>query len=154
MRPGLHGHYHPPRRLGRRQRRWVNGISLWLALSGLGWLFARYLLPGSQPLPDLPPPSGILWLRPRCAAAVGLLVIFGMLINGHIRQGLRARLNRSTGLTLVGLCAALTLTGYGLYYVASDAWRAWLSPLHWALGLGSVVLFVLHRAIGRQLVAA
>jgi hypothetical protein len=51
---------------------------------------------------------------------------------------------------MIGTLAFLTLTGYGLYYVAGEASRPVWSVLHWVAGLAVAVLFVLHIVIGRK----
>ena len=50
---------------------------------------------------------------------------------------------------LFGVLAWLGLTGCALYYIGSDAWRSWVSILHWAVGLGALVVFLLHRREAR-----
>ena len=46
---------------------------------------------------------------------------------------------------MFGVTAWLALTGVALYYIGSDAWRDWVSILHWAVGLAALVAFLLHR---------
>ena len=38
----------------------------------------------------------------------------------------------------------LTVTGYGLYYVAGESVRAWISIVHWAVGLAVPLLLAAH----------
>ena len=44
----------------------------------------------------------------------------------------------------------LALTGYALYYFASDSNENWLPILHWGTGISMPLLLVLHIRMGRK----
>jgi hypothetical protein len=72
------------------------------------------------------------------------LVLFGSLLTTHMRRAWAVRRGRASGGTLAGLFVLLTATGYGLYYVASDSLRAWISVVHWVVGLAIPLLLAAH----------
>lgn len=139
-------------RLSPRHRRWLYFFASLLWLSGLGWLIAHYALRSADPLAGAHP-SEPWWLRVHGSAVIGFLVAFGALLPGHIRRGWRQGLNRGTGLAMIILAAVLTLSGYGLYYLVGDAWRAWTSVMHWTIGLLSGSVLTLHVLLGKRRVA-
>ena len=126
---------------------WVYGSGGMLALSGIGWLICHYLLRAPGPGPQ---PLEVWWLRLHGAALLAFLVVLGTLLPAHVIYGWRHRLNLGTGIPLLVVVAALTLTGYGLYSPVADDWRAWTSIVHWAVGLGATALLGLHAIRGKQ----
>ena len=84
------------------------------------------------------------------AAAMAILVLVGMLLNGHVRFAWRARRNRGNGSFFLGAFGLLTVTGYGLYYAGSENLRAWTSWIHLAVGLTLPALLVLHIWLGKR----
>jgi hypothetical protein len=51
---------------------------------------------------------------------------------------------------MIATLSFLTLTGYGLYYVAGESDRPVWSLLHWSVGFAVAVLFVVHVLVGRR----
>src|SRR5476651_574254 len=100
-----------------------------LFLTGVVWL----LLPGgSDPaLPSARAAWSPLCLKLHGAAAMAALVIWGWLFPVHIAPGLKAGRNLASGLVMLGAVFILVLTGYGLYYLGDDTWRAMTSLIHW-----------------------
>ncbi len=128
---------------------------LWV--SGAGWLVSHYLFPHRSEFGDLPNPWEPVWMRLHGAAVMMFLVAFGALLPGHIMRGLRRRTNSATGtlaLTtgtlMLTMIAALTLTGYGLYYAGDESLRSWTGIVHWAVGLAAAAGLVAHAAVGRR----
>ena len=143
----------PPHR-NRLSRRHRNGLYLaggLLLISGVGWLLAHDVLRGEALVAlGAPHPSEAWWMRVHGAALLGFLLAFGALLNGHILHGWRQGHSRRTGLALCLIAALLTVTGYGLYYVASDALRPWISLFHWSIGLASGAVLFWHVAAARS----
>jgi hypothetical protein len=139
-------------RLSPRHRSWLYFFAALLWLSGLGWLIAHYALRSADAFTGAHA-SEPWWLRAHGAAVIGFLVAFGALLPGHIRRGWRQSVNRGTGVAMIILAAVLTLSGYGLYYLVGDAWRAWTSVIHWTIGLLSGGVLALHVLLGKRLVA-
>ena len=150
----MQGH-RAPMRLSSRHERWIYVAAGALLLSGAGWLVGHYLLAGSSlgaafEFDGVPHRSELWWLRLHGAAAMGFLVTFGALLPGHVVQGWRQRQNRSSGVFMLSVVLALVLTGYGLYYLGSEATRPWISAAHWALGLVAAAALVLHVLLGKR----
>jgi hypothetical protein len=115
-----------------------------LLVTGAGWLVCHYLLsPAGEPAP-LPHPLEGLWLELHGAAGMLALVVFGSLFTAHMTKAWALGRGRASGGTLAGLFVLLAATGYGLYYVADDDARSWISVIHWVVGLGTPILLVAH----------
>jgi len=84
------------------------------------------------------------------AAAMAALFFVGSLLHMHVRRALRAGRNTLTGWAMIATLSGLTLTGYGLYYVAGESDRPLWSLLHWSVGFVVAVLFVAHVLVGRR----
>ena len=121
-----------------RQLLYLSGTAL--LVSGAAWLAVRYLpgLPMSEALAPLA-------MKIHGAAAMAILVVIGMLIPAHVVQRWPAAENLSSGIALLAGAAALTATGWGLYYAGDEALRRGLSGAHWAAGVASVPLLLMHR---------
>lgn len=70
-------------------------------------------------------------------------------MNSHIRRALKAGRNLVSGWIMLVTMTLLTLTGFGLYYLAGESDRPVWSRIHWSVGLGLVVLIVIHVLVGR-----
>jgi uncharacterized protein (DUF983 family) len=52
---------------------------------------------------------------------------------------------------LTAVLALLIVTGYLLYYAASETIRPWTSIVHWVIGFVLLPLFLLHYRQGRRI---
>ena len=136
--------------LSPRHERWVVGISLALLLSGLLWLLFHYCFTVAGEFGDTRHPLEVWWLRLHGAAAMGFLVVLGSVLPVHVRRAWTLRKNFRTGLVVLGVIAALVVTGYALYYAGSEDLRPWISGLHWAIGLVGATALVAHVYVGRR----
>ena len=157
MRHIKHSLHHPaPRsqinrfRLERWHRFWVYGISGSLVLTGLVWLLAHHLLRTAGEFGETINPIEPWSMKLHGAAAMAALFFIGSLLNSHIRRANNAHRNRSSGWTMVALLALLTISGYALYYVASESSRPVWSMGHWLLGLTLPASLILHIFLGRR----
>ena len=79
------------------------------------------------------------------------MFVLGVLAAAHIPQGWRLshrrrwEAQRSSGLLLCGIGAALVLSGYALYYFAPESLRPALGWAHAFLGLAMAVFIATHR---------
>jgi hypothetical protein len=144
-----YGQAHPrlQQRLSRQHELWVYATGSALALTGIGWLICHFLLRAPGPGPH---PMEVWWLRLHGASLIGFLVVLGTLLPVHAVYGWRHRMNRGTGVVMLAVAGVLTLSGYGLYYLVDDQWRARTSLLHWIVGLLGVALLALHVVRGRR----
>jgi len=148
-----HGPARIQQRLSRRHERLLYLTGSLLLVSGLGWLAGHYFMRGPALLGGAPHPSEAWWMRLHGAAFIGLLVVFGALLPGHVVQNWRQRMNRFSGLTMVILIVLLALSGYGLYYLVDERLRAVTSTLHWLLGLTASIALPTHVMLGKRMAA-
>lgn len=139
-----------PMRLSQRHERWLYFTAAALFLSGLGWLIAHYFLAGPAEFGERHHASEPWWMRVHGAAVMAFLISLGSLFPGHIVRAWQARKNRRTGLLLIAIMTVLIVTGYGLYYIADEAARPWLSIVHWVGGLTVAAGLLLHVVQGRK----
>jgi cation transport ATPase len=132
--------------LKRSQRYFLYAVLALLFLSGVAWAYWNYLRS-----PEDFETSAKTWaIKIHGAAAMAILVLIGMLLNGHVRFAWRARRNRANGSMFLGAFAILTITGYGLYYAGGERLRASTSWIHLAVGLAFPVLLLIHILLGKR----
>jgi len=131
-------------------RRSVYATGIVLLLSGAAWLVLHYFLRPVSEFGESVHPLEPWAMKLHGAAAMATLFFVGSLLHLHVRRALRAGRNVLTGWALIAVLAFLTLTGYGLYYVAGEGDRPVWSLLHWSVGCAVAVLFVVHVLVGRR----
>lgn len=139
-----------PVRLGRWHERWLYTVAAILFASGIGWLIAHFGFAEHGNFGDLPNPTEPWWLRVHGASMMGFLVTLGSLFPGHIARAWRMRRNHRSGLLMLACTALLILTGYGLYYGGDEEARAWISVLHWGVGLAVAGVLTAHVVLGKS----
>ena len=133
------------------QRHTLYASSALLLVTGVIWLAVHYSL-GSGSGPDaLPHPLEAWAMRLHGLAAYGGLFALGVIAAAHVPQGWRLSARqrwshqRSSGVMLCSLSAAMALTGYLLYYFASESIRPALGWAHTSIGFVSALLLLRHR---------
>ncbi len=126
--------------------------ALWL--SGGWWLLLHYYMAVDGDFGPRPH-----WLEPWALRLHGLSVLIaltalGGLVPVHMKLAWERGRNRTGGLVMLTVCVWLALTGYALWYFASEENQAWLPVLHWGCGLGFPLILALHVPLGRRRVAA
>lgn len=131
-------------------RRWVYAAGTACTMSGLLWLVFHHFVrhegdfgPESHPLEHV-------WLTLHGGAAIAMGWVFGLIWLAHVRRGLHRGRNRSSGLTMVVLLVILGLSGWGLYYLGDEDWRALASSAHWVVGLVASLWLPFHIWRGRR----
>lgn len=134
-------------RLRPLNRRLLYGVLALLFCSGTAWAYWNNFVssPG-----DLEMTAKTWAMKIHGAAAMAILVLFGMLLNAHVRLAWRARRNRGSGSLFLAAFALLTVTGYALYYTGDERLRAWTSWIHLAIGLALPLLLILHILLGKR----
>jgi hypothetical protein len=144
---------HPATHHAHRLLRWqrlalyLTGASL--LLTGAAWLAVHYSVGAGAG--ELPHPLEVWSLRLHGLLAFGGVFLLGALAAGHIPQGWRLSHRRrwegqrSTGVMLCVIAAVLTLSGYALFYFASETVRPALGWAHAAVGVTMAVLIASHR---------
>lgn len=144
----------PQRHVNVRLERWhrhcIYGIAAWLTATGLLWLLAHYLLRAAGEFGESVHPLEPWSMKLHGAGAMVALFFLGSLMNSHMRRALKAGRNPASGWSMVALLSALILSGYALYYIASEQSRPIWSAAHWIVGLALPLLFILHIALGRR----
>lgn len=141
--------HHINLRLERWHRRCIYASCLALLLSGAAWLVARYFLRPVGQFGESMHPLEPWAMKAHGAAMMAMLFFLGSLMNSHIRRALKAKRNLASGWSMIGAMMLLTVTGFGLYYLAGESNRMVWSSIHWAVGLGLAVLVIAHVGIGR-----
>jgi hypothetical protein len=134
-------------RLGRWYQAVVYGVLLVLFLSGVAWAGFQYLV-GTGPASFQ---SAKSWsLKVHGAASMATLLVVGSLLTAHVRFAWRANRNRLNGAFFIATLTFLTATGYGLYYLGDERWRAFASWSHLAVGVLLPFLVLTHVVSGRR----
>lgn len=157
MRHQKHNLHHPssaPRpsnlRLERWQRRAIYTVCAWLTLTGALWLLAHFFMRPAGEFGESIHPLEPWSMKLHGAGAMLALFFVGGLMNSHIRRAIKTRRNQRTGWLMIVVLLALTISGYGLYYIAGEYDRPVWSELHWILGLILPVLLSVHIVCGRK----
>lgn len=137
-------------RLERWHRRGIYATGAVLLASGVAWLVLRYTMRPIGEFGETVHPLEPWSMKLHGAAAMAALFLVGALVHVHIRRALKAGCNVVTGWAMIATMLLLTVTGYGLYYLADESGRPVWSALHWAVGLAAVVLSVVHVLAGRR----
>ncbi len=138
---------HHAHRLVRWQRLALYSTGALLLATGSAWLLLHYSLGAG----GLPHPLEAWSLRLHGLAAFAGLFVLGVLAAAHIPQGWRLSQRRrwaeqrGSGMLLCVVGAVLALTGYLLYYFASEAVRPVLGWAHAFVGVTMGVLIASHR---------
>lgn len=136
-------------RLERWHRRCIYASCLLLLLSGAAWLAARYFLRPVGQFGETIHPIEPWAMKVHGGATMLMLFFLGSLMNSHIRRALRAGRNLVSGWMMLVTMMLLTLTGFGLYYLAGESVRPLWSRIHWIIGFGLAVLIIVHVLVGR-----
>jgi len=145
---GRHGH-HAAHRLVRWQRIALYASGTLLLVTGTVWLAVHYSVGAGAG--EVPHPLEAWSLRLHGLAAFAGLFMLGALAAAHIPQGWRLSQRRrwagqrSSGVMLCVIGGLLALSGYLLFYFASEAVRPALGWAHAAIGLTMAALIASHR---------
>lgn len=140
----------PTLRLSRNHRRFAYATIAGVWLSGVLWLVYHYGLQREGSFGPEAHPLEAWWLRLHGLAAFATLFAFGLLWGVHIRAGLAFARRRLSGLLLLVLLVALSLSGYLLYYASDETLRDVVRVVHWVLGLVLLLPFVVHVVRARR----
>ncbi len=143
-------------RLPAWQRIGVYASGALLMSTGAVWLAVHYSIGSGAG--ELPHPLEIWCLRLHGLLAFASLFMFGALAGAHIPRGWRLSMRRGptgeyqggfhqrqSGVMLCVTAALLVLTGYVLYYFASESLRPSIGWAHAAIGVLLAILVAGHR---------
>lgn len=143
----------PPRRpmnLPRWQELAVYVSAAVLLLTGVAWLILDTWVRTEGEFGPEQAPAEHWMLIAHAVGAYAFLVALGTILPVHIPLGWRQRRNQVSGVSVLTLCAILSLTALGLYYVGEDIARSWASLVHWVVGLAAVPILLIHVMRGRR----
>lgn len=134
-----------------RWQAWSLHVAFGLLLaSGVLWLVFHYGVTVQTEFGPRPHWLEYQWLRLHGLAAMLALAVFGSLMPVHIRKAWELRRNRASGLAVTLVFVVLTISGYLLYYFATEQSRVWIGTLHWGLGLAGVPALGWHMLERRR----
>lgn len=137
-------------RMERWHRRALYTALIVLTASGMFWLTGHYFLRSTGEFGPAIHPVEPWSMRLHGAAALATTFFVGSVMNSHIRRAWRAARNLTAGCSLIAVLTLLTLTGYCLWYVASETSRGTWSTIHWVLGLAFPISLIWHIIRGRR----
>lgn len=150
----LHHPSSPRRPVDLRPERWqrhcVYGVSTWLVATGVLWLLVHYLIRPVGEFGESVHPLEPWSMKLHGAGAMFALFVIGSLSTTHFQRVLKARRNLYSGWSMISGLAALTVSGYGLYYFATEQSRLVWSAAHWIMGLVFPLLLIVHIALAEH----
>jgi hypothetical protein len=90
-------------------------------------------------------------LKAHGAAAMVSLIVLGTLLIVHVKRGWQSKLNRGSGTGLLSVFGVLIVSGYALYYVGEERFRALASNIHLWVGLALPAVLIAHIVLGHRL---
>lgn len=146
----MYKHLPLPIRFPKPHKRALYGVFALLWLSGALWLGFHYFLQVPGEFGVSANPLEVWWLRLHGLTGFMMLVAIGSVLPIHTRRAWHLHKNRGSGSAMHAALLWLSLTGYALYYFASDANEAWLPLLHWVVGLVLPLQLIWHIRCGRK----
>lgn len=143
-------HRHVNLRIERWHRLCIYAICGWLFATGVLWLVAHYFLHVSGEFGAGVHPLEPWSMKLHGAGAMVILFFLGSLMNGHIRRAIKSGRNVVSGWSMIALCLSLIVSGYALYYLASEETHRIWSAVHWVVGLAFPLLIIVHIVLGRR----
>jgi hypothetical protein len=137
-----------PLRLNPRFRWSLYTVFAFMFVTGVAWLGADQLKGAAGE--DFWQATAAWLLMLHGGAAMVTLLLLGALMPLHANRAWRSKKNRATGAGMVTFNIALIATSFGLYYIAGDSVRPWMSSIHIAAGCGLPVFLLVHIANGRR----
>jgi hypothetical protein len=134
--------------------RWTFGISaLGAAVTGLAYFWMKNLVVSDDPFAVVNHPWQSAMLAAHVVFAPVLVLMFGMLLNGHVIKKLGAKNapNRRSGLVSFGTFFVMTGSGYLLQVVTADAWLRALVAAHVVSGVTFSIVYAAHLIISVRL---
>lgn len=131
-------------------RRWVYAAGATCLFTGVLWLLFHYFVRHEGEFGPEVHPLEHVWLTLHGGAAILVAWVLGLIWLAHVRRGWHGRRNRASGVTMACILVVLAASGWGLYYLGDEAWRATVSVSHWVLGLTGGVWLPIHIWRGRR----
>lgn len=134
--------------------RWTFGISaLGVAVTGLAYFWMKNFVVSDDPFAVVNHPWQGAMLAAHVVLAPALVLMFGILLSGHVLKKLGAKNvpNRRSGLVSFGTFFVMTVSGYLLQVVTSHAWLSALVAAHVVSGVTFSIVYAAHLIISVRL---
>ncbi|WP_230405287.1 DUF4405 domain-containing protein [Undibacterium rugosum] len=141
----------PRYRLENWHRRSLYVLFAGLTVSGLIWLTAHFFLRTVGEFGESIHPAEHWSMQVHGALIIPLVFLVGSMLFQHMRRAHLGRHNHYSGWTMLLFLCWLQISGYGLYYFASEQLRPVWSVLHWIPGLLLPGILYVHIRLGRRL---
>jgi hypothetical protein len=146
----MNRHAPVPIRFTAPHKKFLYSVFSLLWLSGALWLVFHYFMRVPGEFGITPHPAEIWCLRLHGLMVFAVLVALGSVLSNHARRAWQLNKNRYSGLLMKVLLLWLAITGYALYYFASEGNENWLPVLHWGAGISVPLMLVSHIRMGRK----
>jgi hypothetical protein len=132
---------------------WVFGV-LWA--SGCLWLVLDQYFTRAGQFGPMPHPWEPAVLLLHGVAAIVATYLFGWITARHVLRWWPARRRRLSGATLAAFLAALSVSGFALFFLTDDRWQRGAAVSHDVLGVAVTVFAIQHWffASGRDMRSA
>lgn len=144
---------HDGMRMPTWMRRWVFVSGAACLLTGVLWLLFHHFVRHEGAFGPEAHPLEHTWLTLHGGAAIFMTWVFGLIWLPHVRRGWQRKRNLVSGATMASSIIVLAASGWGLYYLGDELWRAVVSALHWSIGLAGGAWLPIHIWRGRRSVA-
>jgi hypothetical protein len=124
-----------------------------IAATGFAFLVMKYLMVNDDPFAVVNHPWQPAMLHLHVLASPPLILMFGILLNGHILRQLRVRkvANRGSGIASLVTFALMVASGYLLQVVSAEMALTALVVVHVASGTVFVLTYAAHLVISVRL---
>jgi hypothetical protein len=146
----MNRHAPVPIRFTAPHKKFLYSVFSLLWLSGALWLVFHYFMRVPGEFGITPHPAEIWCLRLHGLMVFAVLVALGSVLSNHARRAWQLNKNRYSGVLMKVLLLWLAISGYALYYFASEGNENWLPVLHWGAGISVPLMLVSHIRMGRK----
>ena len=141
----------------KRWERWsFNGLNILVAITGLAYLYMKYVLPSDDPFAVVNHPWQSSMLSLHVVVAPFVILLFGIVLRSHIIKKLisNSRPDRRTGWISLISFSTMAFSGYLLQVATSFAWLNALVVFHIATSIVFIIGYGAHLVIGWRLLWA
>lgn len=141
----------------KRWERWsFNGLNIVVAITGLAYLYMKYVLPSDDPFAVVNHPWQSSMLSLHVVVAPFVILLFGIVLRSHIIKKLisNSRPDRRTGWISLISFSTMAFSGYLLQVATSFAWLNALVVFHIATSIVFIIGYGAHLVIGWRLLWA
>jgi hypothetical protein len=121
--------------------------ALWA--SGCLWLLLHYFVATEGEFGVIRHPWEGPLLFGHGVLAIASAYLFGWIIARHATESWRNGRRRVSGALFCAVLGALSVSGFVLFFVSSDAWQQWSARLHDVLGVTVTLFAIEHWRIAR-----